>query len=240
MSQVEKPGVFIVQSSFLPVLALKIVLDLKVCVSLSADNKENILKIFGQDLLILSALEKCVEIVDLLLLLLACLGAQEAHVMHNAYQVIELKNVVLWVGPGSSVQGIVLWKLLSEFFSESLDDHRVTLSVLEQGVVLSHIRLSLLVSHFLLLVLNLLMELVQGQTGVCSTVAFSDWAVASLWNLDSHGVHLRLLVFELFIDQFLSLFLSSVFVKSLRSWNLVSVFHQLNNLLGDRVDVRLS
>lgn len=47
VSQVEKSGVFIIQSSFLPVLALEIVLDLKVCISLSADDEENILKVFS-------------------------------------------------------------------------------------------------------------------------------------------------------------------------------------------------
>jgi hypothetical protein len=47
VSQVEKSGVFIIQSSFLPVLALEIVLNLKVCISLSADDEENILKVFS-------------------------------------------------------------------------------------------------------------------------------------------------------------------------------------------------
>lgn len=151
--------------------------------------------------------------------------------------------MVLWVGPCSGIQGIVLWKLCSKFFSECLDNHRVTFSVLKYCVISLQIRLSLLLSHFLLLVLNLLMELVQGQTGVCSSMALSDWAlllVSSLWNLDSHGVHLSLLVFELFIYQLLSLALSALFVKSLGCWHGVSVFHQLNNLLRDWVDMRLS
>ena len=74
-------------------------------------------------------------------------------------------------------------------------------------------------------------------------MALSNWArllPSSLWNLDSHGVHLSLLVFELFIDQLLSLALSSVFVKSLCGWHRISIFHQLNNLLGDRVNMGLS
>jgi hypothetical protein len=87
------------------------------------------------------------------------------------------------------------------------------------------------------------MEFVQGQTGVCSSMALSDWAllfVTGLWNLDSHGVHLSLLVFELFIYQLLSLALSAMFVKSLGCWHGVPIFHQLNNLLRYRVNMRLS
>lgn len=90
------------------------------------------------------------------------------------------------------------------------------------------IGLSLLFSHFLLFALNLLMELIQSQTSVCSSMALFDWAllvVAYLWNLHSHGVHLSLLVFQLFVDQLLSLALGTVFVKSLGCRHGVSIFH---------------
>lgn len=91
--------------------------------------------------------------------------------------------------------------------------------------------------------LDLLVELVQGQAGVGASMALSDWArllICAPWNLHSHGVHLSLLVLQLFVDQLLSLALSTVFVKSLGCWHAISIFHQLNNLLRDWVDMWLS
>jgi len=46
MSQVEQASVLVIQPCFLPILALKVIFDLKVSISLTTDNKKNVLQIF--------------------------------------------------------------------------------------------------------------------------------------------------------------------------------------------------
>lgn len=89
--KIEDAALTVVHACLTPLVVVYVIGNLDRAITLSRDDHEHILQVLRQYLVLFVALEKGVQVVELILLLVRELGLQEAHLMHDHGHMVELQ-----------------------------------------------------------------------------------------------------------------------------------------------------
>lgn len=89
--KIEDAALTVVDACLTPLIVVYVIGNLDRAITLSRDDHEHILQVLRQYLVLFVALEKGVQVVELILLLVRELGLQEAHLVHDNGHMVELQ-----------------------------------------------------------------------------------------------------------------------------------------------------
>lgn len=128
ISNKEKSCIFIIDSGGSPLLILDIIWNLISCVSLAADHKQDVLKVFTVYTCILVRLKHSIKVIQLLILLNGELLLQETHFVHQKCNTSDIKfffhwlNIWLsWVSSSREISVLNAQELCSELSFEPIN-----------------------------------------------------------------------------------------------------------------------
>lgn len=129
LSDVEEASVLVVDSCLSPFGVALVILDFIFPVTLAGNNHQQVLKVFGQDILLFLALENSVDVVHELLLVWRHLLLEETHLGHDGGSEVEVKHLLLWINLDFTPEDLT--QSDSELSFKRLNSENIALLVLE-------------------------------------------------------------------------------------------------------------